>query len=40
MTMTIEKMEMNLNLPDDRFTLNQPPDAQIQVLGAPKKNPE
>ena len=40
-TMAIEKMEMNLNLADDKFVLNQPPDTQLQVLGAtPEKAPE
>lgn len=40
-TMVIEKMEMNLSLSDDKFVLNQPPDTQLQQLGAaPEKAPE
>ena len=34
--MTVEKMDMNITLPDDKFVLNQPPDAQVQAIGAPR----
>jgi outer membrane lipoprotein-sorting protein len=29
-------MQMNVNLGDDKFVLNQPPDAQLRIIGAPK----
>ena len=29
-------MQMNVNLGDDKFVLNQPPDSQLKVIGAPK----
>jgi outer membrane lipoprotein-sorting protein len=32
----ITDMQMNANLSDDRFILNQPPDSQLKVIGAPK----
>ena len=30
------EMQMNLNLTDEKFTLNQPEGSQLQVIGAPK----
>jgi outer membrane lipoprotein-sorting protein len=32
----ITDMQMNVSLTDDRFILNQPPDSQLKVIGAPK----
>lgn len=36
LVLDVVDMQMNLNLPDDRFVLNQPPDSQLQVIGASK----
>jgi outer membrane lipoprotein-sorting protein len=32
----ITDMQMNVSLTDDKFILNQPPDSQLKVIGAPK----
>jgi len=32
----VVEMQMNLNLTDDKFVLNQPEGSQLQVIGAPK----
>jgi outer membrane lipoprotein-sorting protein len=32
----LNDMQMNVSLSDDQFVLNQPPDAQLRVIGAPK----
>lgn len=36
LAMDILEMKMNIELPNDRFVLNQPPDYKLQVIGAPK----
>jgi outer membrane lipoprotein-sorting protein len=33
-TMDITQMQMNTDLPADKFVLNQPPGAQVQIIGA------
>jgi hypothetical protein len=37
-TLTIVKLEINLPLPDDKFSLQQPPGAEVVHLGQPQAN--
>jgi outer membrane lipoprotein-sorting protein len=39
-TLSFVKLELNLDLPDDKFTLDQPPDAEVIRLDKPNATPQ